>query len=513
MTGRATPGLLLALLLVLALWPFVEFVDDAPATADSVTWMLRGTPDSPDWVRWALWNSHFNVGFRPVMALSFAVTWLVAGLEHVWVYRLVDLALHGGAIAGVFAVGRRWWPDEPGRAAIAAAFFALHPLVQDIPSSLEYRGYSLSVLLLMAAVLATRPRGGLARGLLVGGLGAAAMLSNEVTVVALLLVPIALLDGDRPPGEVWIRHRAFLAAMVGVLVAAIVWRTAVVQGMGGYGMGSQVRVSRAGPIFATIVQRVLDGQYAFAAPTRWWTLLALGLCTGFVGKRALESWREGQLRPVFLLVAVLALVGFLSVQGVFFRRLYYPLVPVVALALVSLIRSGEPASWALAAALGAIPLTTSHAWWGADASKREARSLRDGWSDALCSRLDALDEPAAVFTVLPFVAPTAALNPFRAGQFPTQGVPVHERGALRWVERTHPEARLLELAWVEGDAVAIRVQRSAVWLLPGQRYYLPSDRRQGLHAGDETLLPTRGLAASYVFAGAADGGVWTPLGP
>ena len=84
-------GLVLAL--ALGLWPHLESVGFAPMTLDSVLWISRGALYQPDWAEWVFRTHHFNVGYRPVSALSYSLDYAIGGLNPV-IYRLTDLALH-----------------------------------------------------------------------------------------------------------------------------------------------------------------------------------------------------------------------------------------------------------------------------------------------------------------------------------------------------------------------------------------------------------------------------------
>ena len=47
-------------------------------------------PQAPDWAEWVFATRHFNVGWRPLTALTFTANYLVGGLEPL-VYRATDL--------------------------------------------------------------------------------------------------------------------------------------------------------------------------------------------------------------------------------------------------------------------------------------------------------------------------------------------------------------------------------------------------------------------------------------
>ena len=62
----------LALAAALAVWPYLSTLGHGPMALDSVFWLVRGSPDTDGWWRWALGSTHF-IGYRPVNALSFTL--------------------------------------------------------------------------------------------------------------------------------------------------------------------------------------------------------------------------------------------------------------------------------------------------------------------------------------------------------------------------------------------------------------------------------------------------------
>ena len=63
----------------LGLAPWLRYVNFRPMTADAVLWIARGAPLAPDWREWVFASRHFNVGYRPVTALSYTFDWWIGG--------------------------------------------------------------------------------------------------------------------------------------------------------------------------------------------------------------------------------------------------------------------------------------------------------------------------------------------------------------------------------------------------------------------------------------------------
>lgn len=229
---------IVAVLAVVATWPFRRQLHVWPIDDDAMQWMARGS-EGNDWVWTYVFSKPHFIAYRPVAALSYWANSLV-GVEP-WVYRGTDLVLHGLVVAAV-AWFARVLADEEGRvsvvALLAAALFALHPVQEEIVPFLARRSYSLSMVFGLAAlgvfVRAGRRGDGLsAQGALGAALLLAALGSNEI---AFVMVPIACLLGLH---AAWSRlgwRDLWRPCVLPVGVAVGMWfrRIAVLGDTGGY---------------------------------------------------------------------------------------------------------------------------------------------------------------------------------------------------------------------------------------------------------------------------------------
>jgi hypothetical protein len=180
-----------------------------------------------------------EVGFyRPWTGLSFGMDYLVHGLNARW-YHLSDLMLHGAAATTLFllllALGAPGWG-----ALLGGAWFAVHPLGVEVVPAVARRADLWVVFLLLLACLAwmerQRGRRGARALLIVAGL--LAPLSKETGVILPLL--LLVLAGPKE------RRRALVVGGILVLPALLA-RTLVLQGLGGYGGWTlQIAPLRAG---------------------------------------------------------------------------------------------------------------------------------------------------------------------------------------------------------------------------------------------------------------------------
>lgn len=203
--------------LLAACWWFFAYLPAPPATGDAVSWVGRGSPFAAEWPAWVLRGPHY-VGYRPVMAASFVPNGIF-GLVPV-AYRLVDLSLWAGAGLLTFALARR---RSGGLAAwVAVAFYAVHPLSEEILLDLARRSYPLSMALVLSGWGVLKRRPGLGAVLM-----ALAVATNETAVVPALVLS---LDGG---GGLRARLRRAGPTWLAVGAWAVV-RTVVVGGLGGY---------------------------------------------------------------------------------------------------------------------------------------------------------------------------------------------------------------------------------------------------------------------------------------
>jgi tetratricopeptide (TPR) repeat protein len=104
----------------------------------------------------AWWDS--MPGIRPLLKLSYALSWIAGGGE-TWSFHLVNVALHAGNVLLVWAILRtlleRMGAGGDGFAALAGAlFFALHPAHTEAVTYVSGRSVSLMALFYLGAVLA-----------------------------------------------------------------------------------------------------------------------------------------------------------------------------------------------------------------------------------------------------------------------------------------------------------------------------------------------------------------------
>jgi hypothetical protein len=154
--------------------------------------------------------------YRPLMTLSLALDWAIAG-EAAGLYHLHSLLWH---LLAVWALHRLLLGlSGPLPALVGAALFALHPLQSEAVVWVAARNDLMAAALLLGSLVLLRPVGCHPLRIVLGGLLAvAAVLSKEST----LLLPMFLLSLDwaehgRPRG-LW-RHAVLWAAVAAHLIA------------------------------------------------------------------------------------------------------------------------------------------------------------------------------------------------------------------------------------------------------------------------------------------------------
>jgi hypothetical protein len=410
---RSAELAILALVVAAGSWPWLGELERWPMTPDSVTWIERAAPIG-NWRAWAEWtflSSHFDVGWRPLTALSFTANRLLAGLEPA-LYRGTDIALHALAAWLVAAVARRLAPGLPAWSRwLAAALFLAHPVAGEVVPFLARRSYSLATVLSLAAILvylaphadgaraARRARGA---ALAAGALLALALAANETAVFAAAALPFLARAHSRARAPVVSWSTFWLALPVTIAVAL---RTAVVGGLGGY---ETEEGAHALQVLAGAWREI--GGVARAPLALAWIAGALALA-GY-------GWRacgERRLTPVLALwVAAHPLLY--AGQGVWFPRQAYvaaaPLALLVALSAASTWtgRRGwrRAAELAPQAGCAALLLLGSPLLRGPDPVRDAERDRRQALIDAALADLAGLASaggaPAAVGLVLPCVA-------------------------------------------------------------------------------------------------------------
>ena len=90
---RVWIGIGLALLCAVSVRPYLWVLTVWPVSRDATIWISRGVPSFSGWQEWVFRTNHFNVGYRPLTALSYTADYLIGGFT-VLPYRLTDVGLH-----------------------------------------------------------------------------------------------------------------------------------------------------------------------------------------------------------------------------------------------------------------------------------------------------------------------------------------------------------------------------------------------------------------------------------
>ena len=226
-------ALLIGALTLFGLAPYLEIVEWLPWGADATKWVIRGSPDDPNWWRWSTQSKHF-VGYRPVTALSFALNHAITGYA-AFGYRATDLALHLAAGALTFAAYRGLTGDRSLFGLVPVIVLLLHPATEEVVPHVARRSYNLAAVFGLGALVAqihalrgARPHWGWV--LLAVELLVLALLSNEI---AFVMAPVlALVALNRGLGR---RDAAIVVSIVAIAVVIVVARRYEVLGtFGGY---------------------------------------------------------------------------------------------------------------------------------------------------------------------------------------------------------------------------------------------------------------------------------------
>jgi hypothetical protein len=143
-----------------------------------------------------IWPGHY----RPLLMATVWLQYQLAGATP-WSWRLVNLLIHLGNGALVFALVRRLWRD-PRAAAWAAALWLVHPIHAIAVDLVLKRNTSLCALLMLLALVAALR--GSRRALMAAWLlGALALLVKEDAVALPLLVALALAADGQPLRRAW----------------------------------------------------------------------------------------------------------------------------------------------------------------------------------------------------------------------------------------------------------------------------------------------------------------------
>ncbi len=187
------------------------------------------------------WGEGRGHGWRPVTTLTFAANHALHGLAP-FGYHACNVALHAAVSVLVFAVFARV-TRRPGVAAVAALLFAAHPVHTEAVTSVVGRAELLAALGFFAAWLlflrADRLRAGGGAALVPEALGAAVLFlaalakENALGLVPVLVLTDLLFAADGARAARLRAHRWRYAALVGVVLAFVAARRAVLGAEGG----------------------------------------------------------------------------------------------------------------------------------------------------------------------------------------------------------------------------------------------------------------------------------------
>lgn len=322
-------------------WPYWSGLRGPPNDLDGVLWIARSSVRDPDWYRWVFATRHFQIGFRPVTALTFVLDDLAGG--SLPAYRLTDLALHVAVCLAVAGLFRELFPDRHRAAAwLAAAIVALHPAAERVVPVLANRSYSLATLLCTMSLTwgcraagrcGSGERGALRASLACGALAAGALLANEVAIVGVACLPALARAAGGRSFRGWRALRQPLCVTLALVMAALAWRFAVVGGLGGYNLRIP-RSARALSIFRAVWAWLADFRSVGGALTTLHGTLLLCITLPYYATRvsAARSPATALLRGS-LVLWIAAYSVLYATQGIWFpRQLYIVTVPLALLA-------------------------------------------------------------------------------------------------------------------------------------------------------------------------------------
>jgi len=374
--------------------PFLWVLPLGAMSRDAVLWVERSQVHRPRFSEWIFQTQHFNVGYRPVTGLSYAVNDLVGG------YRATDLLLHALCALLVYVVYRRLAPTLPRFGGlVSAAVMAAHPLGEFVVPHLARRGYPLATAWSLAGLALLTARGP-ARWL--GPLCiAGAALSNDAAYATFVLGALLVIARDR--------DRGLLAALAATLLVVVAARTTVVGGVGGYQVDDRwERVvpilfatwDRLLPFFGAIELPMSGGRTAVAALG----LLALAGAAGWA-----VSARDDTASAIALAGAWLVGLTLLFLpNGVWFPRQVYLLIAPMALLvgmLVAKAPGGDALAWVRAApalAIVAAVLARSPLWSGTDPVQRRAWVQTEAIVTELIDEASEVKRRDDIYVVVPF---------------------------------------------------------------------------------------------------------------
>lgn len=423
--GRGGLWLGLAVLALLASWPWVEMLGYWPMTADPPTWISRGTPLNPDWLSWVFAKDHYS-WYRPVAALTFAANQVLVDVEPL-LYRLTDLALHLGVGLLASAVFRRWFPGAPLWTSLAvAALVWVHPIAEEVVPYMARRSYSLAACFGLAALCALHT--GVERviagapttraGPLTGALLVLALFSNEAAISTVVVVPLFVAARLRGREHAWGEGLRLLVPTGLVVAVAMVVRVWILGGLGGYEDPGQSG-DRVGGILVPLVEGLTGTGRSLARVGTPLVVLLVGLgayyaCAALRGLSP-RAAPEDRLVLVAGLWLALAACMFL-VMGIYSPRQAYGLQVPLAFAAVGAWSIRPRLVHALPlVALAALLLSSSPVVHGQWPPRRAGWAQRQALLQSLNEDLRACEQPALVRLVLPNMRPTGAIVPDERG--------------------------------------------------------------------------------------------------
>jgi len=442
---------LLCLLLVIgaSLWPYLGGFPHWPMTMDAVLWIKNGVLGNEGWYEWVFQTQHFNVGYRPVTALTYTANEMIGGLSP-FIYRFTDFSIHTLCALLIFGLARALNPERPAwTALLPAVVFALHPIVGEVLPFIARRSYSLAACgTLLALILGLRAQRSenpaLAFGLsaIVGAILGISFFVHEIALIGgivlpLLVTAVALREESSP-------RRGILLSIVPLLVLVGMYfiRAQVVAGIGGYNVdeeeGSRVFAIATAflrSIFAidesidVTVDPIALVTLALALPYYLWAVVAPGLA---------RDWtRTG------LLLWLLGYGALYSLLGVWFpRQAYLALLPLSLLVgdvLAGTLTADKATAHKLLhlvpqAALIVSIAFASPVFRGPNQLREERWQQADAMFDVFARELPAVREPAQIRLVLPYNKPTPGTGKDLKRSGRKKGVPRGARQPLRWLE-------------------------------------------------------------------------------
>lgn len=511
---------------------------------DTLAWMERSDPAQEDSAEWLFRTRHFHVGYRPLVGLSFLFNLWVGGPDSASV-RLTDLILHLGVAWLLMRLFRVLAPELPRWGAVlAAGIYLAHPSIEEVVPFSARRGYTMSALFgLLATCWACRSARGpgavgrrAAASQLTGIAFVLGLYSNEVTVMTVGALPF-LLWWCEEPGPRRVRH--VLAGCLGPAIwigAALLVRFQLVGGVGGYAVEGE---EEAAPL--AIVQALWHGLVGlgfvgrksalFATPV---FLAGLGAVVAVLFASCARLRRVGgggaHVGPVIALsIWLLAFSPVYAGQGVWFRRMVYPLtVPwalLFAVVLAATWASGRRGRTMFATQVAVLVGTlavSSPVLHGPSPRRVDKWRLNQSLLDGLAEAVETVEIPAIMWLVLPYY-PRAEQDRTRQLHDQHLSEPVSRtlRMPFRWVKYLHrnEDIKFVEFlyvlergkTWTAELEVVGKGNKVAVQMPEGREFERVASREKS-PSPDQRHVQLLGLSTAertfhvYVYLYGSDGG-------